>query len=155
MGPLLQPGLTRASLHEDRLGQSLEALFAAHLNRVCGAIALHALAVSALSTPWRHQETTTLTRYGAYEEAARPSAGPVPPRPASGHSKAGHDDRKQVRLSLGVSREGLPLRPGLGAGNTSDSTEPPVALAACLARGLDGGRGLVADRKASGQRTLG
>src|SRR4029450_13628484 len=50
MGPLLQPGLTRASLHEDRLGQSLEALFAAHLNRVCGAIALHALAVSALST---------------------------------------------------------------------------------------------------------
>jgi hypothetical protein len=44
MGPLLQPGLTPASLHEYRLGQSLEALLAAQLNRVCGAIALNALA---------------------------------------------------------------------------------------------------------------
>src|SRR5262249_27032551 len=37
---LLQPGLTRASLHDDRLGQIREALFAAPLHRVCGAIAL-------------------------------------------------------------------------------------------------------------------
>ena len=52
MLPLLQPGLTRASLHDYRLGQILEALFAAHLNRVFGAIALHALEVyaPALST---------------------------------------------------------------------------------------------------------
>jgi uncharacterized protein DUF4277 len=42
MLPLLPPGLTRASLPDDRLGQSLEALCAAHLNRVCGAIALNA-----------------------------------------------------------------------------------------------------------------
>jgi Domain of unknown function (DUF4277) len=65
MGPLLQPGLTPASLHEYRLGQSLEALLAAQLNRVCGAIALNALEVYALSTPWLPQETTTLTLYGA------------------------------------------------------------------------------------------
>ena len=65
MVPLLQPGLTRASLHDYRLGQILEALFAAHLNRVCGAIALNALEVYALSTPWLPQETTTLTLYGA------------------------------------------------------------------------------------------
>jgi hypothetical protein len=39
---LLQPGLTRASLHDDRLGQSLDALFAAHLNCVFGAMALNA-----------------------------------------------------------------------------------------------------------------
>ena len=31
---LLQPGLVRASLHDYRLGQILDALFAAHLNRV-------------------------------------------------------------------------------------------------------------------------
>src|SRR5215217_7918729 len=61
MFPLLQPGLTRASLHDYRLGQSLEALCAAHLNRVFGAIALNALEVDALSTPWLHQETTTST----------------------------------------------------------------------------------------------
>ena len=155
MLPLLQPGLTRASLHDDRLGQILEALFAAHLNRVFGAIALNALEVYALSTPWLHQDTTTITLYGAYEEEARPSAGPVPPRPAYGHSKDGHDDLKQVLLSLGVSSEGLPLRMGLRDGNTSDSTETPVAIEECLALGLDGVRGIVADSKAYCKRTLG
>src|SRR5262245_54534806 len=34
MLPLRQPGLTRASLHDYRLGQSLATLFAANLNRV-------------------------------------------------------------------------------------------------------------------------
>src|SRR5262245_52205149 len=45
MVPLLQPGLTRASLHDYRLGQTLDTLLAAHLNRVFGAIALNALEV--------------------------------------------------------------------------------------------------------------
>ena len=58
-------------------------------------------------------------------------------------------------LRLGVSREGLPLRMGLRDGHTSDSTETPVALEACLALGLDGVRGRVAERKAYGKRTLG
>ena len=43
MVTLLQPGLTRASLNDSRLGHILDALFAAHLNRVLGAIALKAL----------------------------------------------------------------------------------------------------------------
>src|SRR4029453_5102580 len=154
MIPRLQPGLTRASLQDDRLGQILEALFAAHLNRVFGAIALNALEVSALSTPWRHQDTTTITLYGAYEEEARPGAGLVPPRPASGHSTDGRDDLKQVLLSLGGSRDGLPLRMGLRDGHTSDSTETPIAIEACVALGLDGVRGIVADSKASRQNNL-
>src|SRR5499427_6510856 len=155
MLPLLQPGLARASLHDYRLGQILDALFAAQLNRVFGAIALNALEVYALSTPWLHQETTTITLYEAYEEAVRPVEGLVPPRPAYGHSKDGHDDLKQVLLSLGVSSDGLPLRVGIRDGNTSDSTETPVAIAECLALGLDGVRGIVADSKAYCQRTLG
>ena len=162
MLPLLQPGLTRASLHDYRLGQILDALFAAHLNRVFGAIALNALEVYAISTPWLHQDTTTITLYGAYEEEARPGSQsqqaperPVPPRPAYGHSKDGRDDLKQVLLSLGVSSDGLPLRIGVRDGNTSDSTETPVALEECLALGLGGVRGIVADSKAYCQRTLG
>src|SRR5499433_1602064 len=113
MVALLQPGLTRASLHDYRLGQILDTLFAANLNRVFGAIALNALEVYAVPTPWLHQDTTTITLYGAYEEEARPVKGLVPPRPAYGHSKDGQDDLKQVLLSLGVSSEGLPLRMGL------------------------------------------
>ena len=43
MLPLLQDGLGRVSLNDYRLGQILEALFGANLNRVFGAIALNAL----------------------------------------------------------------------------------------------------------------
>jgi hypothetical protein len=153
--PLRQPGRTRASLPDDRLGQSLDARFAANLNRVFSAIALNALEVSALSTPWLHQETTTITLEGAYAEEAGPDAGPVPPRPAYGHRKDGRDERKQVLLRRGVSSEGLPRRMGVRDGHTSDSTETPVALEACLALGLDGVRGLVADRTAYCKHTLG
>jgi transposase len=155
MLPLLQDGLKRASLNDYRLGQILEALFAAQLNRVFGAIALNALDIYAISTPWLHQDPTTITLYGAYKEEARPVAGLVPPRPAYGHSKEGRDDLKQVLLSLGVSSDGLPLRMGLRDGNTSDSTETPVAIEECVALGLDGVHGIVADSKAYCKRTLG
>ena len=73
--PCSSPASQRASLNDYRLGQILDALFAAHLNRVFGAIALNALEVYALSTPWLHQDTTTITLYGAYEEETRPVKG--------------------------------------------------------------------------------
>ena len=161
--PLLQSGLDRTARHDYRLGQILDALCAANLNRGFGAVALRALEVYAIPTPWLHQDTTTMTLYGAYEEATRTDgqaplapAGPVPPRPAYGHSKDGHEDLKQVLLSLGGSSDGgWPLRLGVRDGQTSDSTETPVAIEACLALGLEGVRGIVADSKASCKRTLG
>jgi hypothetical protein len=60
-----------------------------------------------------------------------------------------------VLLRLGVRRDGLPLRMGQRDGHTSDSTETPLAIEACWALGLHGVHGMVADRKAYGQRTLG
>ena len=152
MMALLQPGLAPASLHDYRLGHILDALFAAHLNRVFGAIALHALEVYAIPTPWLHQDTTTITLYGAYEDEPKT---PGAPRPAYGHSKDGHDDLKQVLLSLSVSSDGLPLRLGARDGNTSDSIETPVAIEECVALGLDGVHGIVADSKGYCKRTLG
>src|SRR5262252_6569612 len=150
---LLQPELTRAALHDDRLGHILDALFAANLNKVFSAIALKALEVYAIPTPWLHQDTTTIVLYGAYEgEPKTPGA----PRPAYGHSKDGRADLKQVLLSLGMSGDGgLPLRLGMRDGTTSDSVETPVAIEECLALGLEGLRGLVADSKAYSRRTLG
>src|ERR1044072_6415330 len=56
MVTLLQPGLTRAALHDDRLGHSLDALCAAHLNQGFKAVALKALEVYAIPTPWLHQD---------------------------------------------------------------------------------------------------
>jgi Domain of unknown function (DUF4277) len=78
---LLQSGLTSTALNDYRLGQILDALFAANLHRVFGAVVLKALEVYAIPTPWLHQDTTTITLYGAYEEEPRPGAGPVPVGP--------------------------------------------------------------------------
>jgi transposase len=152
MLPLLQEGVGRSALNDHRLGQILDSLFAANLNRVFGAVALKALEVYAIPTPWLHQDTTTIALYGAYEDAPEE---PDAPRPAYGHSKDGHADLKQLLLSLGVSSDGLPLRVGIRDGNTSDSTETPVAIEECLALGLHGVRGIVADSKAYCKRTLG
>lgn len=160
---LLQPGLPRESLHEYRLGQILDALFAASLNRVFSTVALKALKIYAIPTSWIHQETTTIALYGVYagdpepgEEATEESEPPSVPRPAHGYSKDGRTDLKQVFLSLGVSGDGgLPLRLGIRNGNPSDSTKTSVALEECLALGLTGVLGIVADSKAYRQRTLG
>jgi transposase len=153
MVPLLQPGLTRTALNDYRLGHILDALFAANLNQVFSLVALKALEVYAIPTPWLHQDTTTIMLYGAYEDEPK---SPEAPRPAYGHSKDGRDDLKQVLLSLGVSGDGgLPLRVGLRDGNRSDSIETPIAIEECLALGLDGVRGIVADSKAYSRRTLG
>src|SRR6516164_11576584 len=123
------------------------------LKKVLSALALTALEVYPIATPWLHQDTTTIVLYGAYvDEPKTPRA----PRPAYGHSKDGRDDLKQVLLSLGVSGDGgLPLRLGVRDGNRSDSVETPLAIEECLALGLEGMRGIVADSKAYSRRTLG
>ena len=156
MRPLLQADLGRESLNDDRLGQIRDSLFAANLNSVFGALALQALAVYSIETVWRHQDTTPLSLSGAYAggeadsaEAAQATAAAGGPRPAYGPSKESRPDRKQVLLSLGGSGDGGgPLRRGLRAGNTRDSTETPVALAAGLALGLAGMVGIGADSNA-------
>src|SRR5918999_30688 len=150
---LLQPVLTRAALHDYRLGHILDALFAANLNTLFSALALKALEVYAIPTPWLHQDTTTIALYGTYEDEPQM---PGAPRPAYGHSKDGRDDLKQVLLSLGVSGDGgVPLRLGVRDGHRSDSVETPVAIEECLALGVEGVRGIVADSKAYSRRTLG
>ena len=163
MLPLLQAGLRRESLNDYRLGHILDALFAANLNHVFSGLALKALALYAIPTPWLHQDTTTIKLYGAYDglperspQEAEEDAAPLAPRPAHGYSKDGRADLKQVVLSLGVGGDGaLPLRLGLRDGNTSDSIETPVAIEECLALGLPGVIGMVADSKAYSQRTVG
>ena len=62
------------------------------------AVALKALEVYAIPTPWLHQDTTTILLYGAYEDEPK---SPEAPHPAYGQSKDGRDDLKQVLLSLG------------------------------------------------------
>ena len=149
----LQPGLTRAALPDDRFGQMRAALCAAHLNKVLSAIALKALAVYAIPTPWLHRDTTTMALYGAYAEEPKI---PRAPRLAYGPSQDGRDDLTQGLLSLGVRGDGgIPLRLGVRDGKRRDSVATPVAIAEGLAWGWAGMRGIVAARKAYSRRTLG
>jgi len=83
---LLPADFTRAARKDARLGQLLDALLAATRNRVVGAVALNALAVSALPPPWRQQDTTTMALSGASEGEPEP---PGAPRPAYGQSQDG------------------------------------------------------------------
>jgi transposase len=150
---LLEPGLEPHSLHDTRLGQSLDALFEANLDQIFSAIALRTLETYQVATPWIHQDTTTIALYGAYDEGR---VGVEWPRPAYGYSKAGRRDLKPVLLSLGVSGDGgLPLRLGLHDGNASDTVDVPRAIEQSLALHLGGLQGMVADSKAYTQRTLG
>jgi len=74
----------------------------------------------------------------------------------TGTAKTDGTDLKQVLLSLGVSGDGgIPLRLGVRDGNRRDSVETPLAIEECLALGLEGMRGIVADSKAYSRRTLG
>jgi len=135
------------------VGHILEALLAAHLNTVLSTVALNALKVDAIPTPWLPQDTTTMALYGASEDEPQTLGAP---RPAYGHSKDGRDDLKQVLLSLGVSGDGgVPLRLGVRDGHRSDRVETPMALEECLALGLEGVRGMVAESQADRRRTLG
>lgn len=153
MLPLLQPGLESQSLHDTRLGQTLDALFDANLHEVFSAIALRALETYQVDTPWLHQDTTTISLYGAYEDGQADDQGPCP---TYGYSKDGRGDLKQVILSLGVSGDGgLPLRMELHDGNRSDTIDVPQAIEQSVAFQLEGLHGIVADSKAYTQRTLG
>jgi hypothetical protein len=62
MVALLQPGLTPAARNDDRVGHLLAARFAANRNGVFSRVALKAVEVSGLPTPWRPQDTTTSAR---------------------------------------------------------------------------------------------
>ena len=117
------------------------------------AVALKALEVYAIPTPWRHPDTTTRALYGAYEDAPQMVGAP---RPTYGHSQDGRDDLTQGLLRLGVRGDGgIPLRLGVRDGHRRDRVETPLAIEACLALGLDGRRGIVADSQAYSRRTLG
>jgi len=94
-------------------------------------MALKALEVYAIPTPWLPQDTTTMALDGIY--ADEPTA-PEAPRPAYGHSTDGRDDLTPGLFSLrGRGAGGLPLHMGMRDGNQSDRVETPLAIQECLA----------------------
>src|SRR5918999_783290 len=70
--------------HELSTGRGVEALVLAILDghhalyKVFSALALKALEVYTIPTPWLHQDTTTVALYGAYEDEPKISRAPRP-----------------------------------------------------------------------------
>jgi hypothetical protein len=78
MVALLQPGLTRASLNDYRLGHILDALFAANLNKVFSALALKALEIYAIPTPFAADGLLYVAHDGGVTRVDLSSGGTTP-----------------------------------------------------------------------------
>lgn len=113
-----------ASLNDDRVGRALDSLFLADRASLLTALGLRAIRAYGIDCSELHNDSTSITLYGAYRAAAGASRGGVrPPRPARGHSKDHRPELKQLVEILTVSADGaVPLTHRLADGNTEDST---------------------------------
>lgn len=122
---LLGLGPDRAgTLSDDRVGRALDALFLADRASLVTALGLRAIGSYGIDCSELHNDSTSITLYGAYRTAAgAPRGGVRPPRPARGHSKDHRPELKQLVEILTVSADGaVPLTHRLADGNTEDST---------------------------------
>ncbi|MGH8917055.1 MAG: IS1634 family transposase, partial [Actinomycetes bacterium] len=112
------------ALNDDRVGRALESLFLADRASLLTALGLRAIAAYGIDCSELHNDSTSITLYGAYRGPAGASGGgAAPPRPARGHSKDHRPELKQLVEILTVSADGaVPLTHRLADGNTEDST---------------------------------
>jgi transposase len=118
----LHPGQQQL-LNDDRLGRALDRLFQADRARLQTELVLNAIRRFEIATDEFHNDSTSVTFSGAYQEKAKPS--PTQPRPAKvtyGHNKDHRDDLKQLLWVLTVSAdEAVPVLGCVADGNTEDS----------------------------------
>jgi len=110
-------------LNDDRLGRATDRLFACPFPDLVMAVMRLVIPGFALSLDELHNDGTTVSFFGAYEEAAE--AGHWRGRPTVaityGHSKARRPDRKQLLYSLTVTDDGgVPIYFTTHSGNTTD-----------------------------------
>lgn len=126
-------------LNDDRVGRALDELFAADRASLVTALGLAAVRAYAIDCSELHNDSTSLTLYGAYHGADRQTrVGQAPARPARGHSKDHRPDLKQLVWILTTAADGaVPITYRLADGNAEDSTTHIAtwdALAAMLGR---------------------
>lgn len=111
-------GIDRDVFNDDRIGRSLNWLFEAeHASLVVGLV-LKAVKVFDIDMSRMHNDTTTVTFSGKYEEQSEESAAPWI---TFGYNKDHRPDLKQLVYSLTVSADGaVPVHFKTYDGNTSD-----------------------------------
>jgi hypothetical protein len=115
---------TVGALNDDRVGRALDELFTTDRASLTTALGLAAVAAYRIDCTELHNDSTSLTLYGAYRAARGAArAGQTPARPARGHSKDHRPDLKQLVWILTTSADGaVPITYRLADGNTEDST---------------------------------
>lgn len=92
----IDPGL----LNDDRIGRALDAI-APELDRIVGSVGARAIAVFGIDVSRLHWDMTSISLYGAYEQADPGFA-----TPKFGHPKDRRPDLKQIQAGLAVTGDG-------------------------------------------------
>jgi transposase len=110
-------------LNDDRVGRCLDRLFDADIASLTLSVLTHAVREFAVELDELHNDSTTVTFHGAYDEAAEETTRRGKPTPAItwGHNKDHRPDLKQLLFILTVARDGaVPVQFRVASGNVAD-----------------------------------
>jgi transposase len=112
-------------LNDDRVGRCLDRLFDADIASLTLSVVTHAVREFAVELDELHNDSTTVTFHGAYDEAAEEATRRGKPTPAItwGHNKDHRPDLKQLLFILTIARDGaVPVQFRVTSGNVADDT---------------------------------
>jgi transposase len=109
-------------LNDDRFGRALDHLFRADRASLLTAVVLNAVRLFRIALREMHQDTTTLTFAGAYENQPTATEADRPARITRGHNKDHRPDLKQLLYNRTLTADGaVPIHCKIHDGNTSDN----------------------------------
>ena len=116
----LQPGQA-GLLGDDRLGRALDRLYHSDRASLLTALVVHAVRAFQVELRQTHNDTTTVTFAGAYQNQAPAEKLDRPPRITFGYNKDHRPDLKQLLFSITVSADGtVPVHCKTYDGNVTD-----------------------------------
>lgn len=93
-------GIDPALLNDDRIGRALDAI-APELDHIVGSVGAQAISAFGLDVSRLHWDMTSISLYGAYDQAD-----PDHPTPKFGHPKDRRPDLKQIQAGLAATGDG-------------------------------------------------
>jgi transposase len=113
-----------AQLNDDRIGRALDRLFDADRLALLTELVLHMVKTFAVNLQELHNDSTSLTLQGAYQDAnGQPLRGKSTAQADRGYNKDYRPDLKQLLWILTVSSDGgVPVHFKVSAGHTEDSS---------------------------------
>jgi len=107
--------------NDDRIGRSLDRLFACDLGALATDVVVAAVRRYRLRLDQLHNDSTTVTFHGQYRSRSRTVAGKKPPEITYGFNKDHRPDLKQLVFELSTTADGaVPIHFRVHDGNTSD-----------------------------------